>query len=71
MKTCAKCGDDLEEDNFYKGRSTCIPCFKLQVDAKRAKYVPKAEVEPVPETIKTTPWRMQVNNELFQYLQRL
>lgn len=70
-KTCVKCADDKDESEFYKRRSVCIECFKDNVYAKRAKYRPKPTLEPVPETIKTAPWKSQVNYELYQHLLRL
>lgn len=72
MKTCTKCKNDLEEQLFYKGKSVCKDCFKSYVTSRRPIYVPKeTNLEPIPETIKTVPWKSQVNHELYQHLLRL
>lgn len=70
-KRCVKCADDKDESDFYKRRHVCIECFKKQVHVKRAVYRAKPSLEPVPETIKTAPWKSQVNHELYQHLLRL
>ena len=71
MKTCEKCKDKKEDKHFYKKRRICKDCFKEHVYARREVYRPKANLEPVPETIKTVPWKTQVNHELYQYLLQL